>query len=649
MAIIKISQLPPATEPISGSSVLPIVDGNNVTVKATVQEIRQVVSVKDYGAVGDGVADDYPAFAAAHDALPATGGTIIVPDSTSYFLGSTVVCTKPVQWVVGVCEIKTPLTGAFAFDLQANGCTFEGAGRGATVFKLSQPTDPVVPATATCTLSGGVVNTVTITSPGSNYHATPIVLVSASPTGNDAAFVATVDNGILTNLEIVAGGSGYVTPPTITIVAGGGGAIKSNEIQNSVLANFSVDLNSANRSNSTGLFLYGGWYPDWSNIEVQKGADATSLGIVIDSHTLGVPGPTGSFGGSYIGRFSSITTPNILLVGHDTSRVTTMHFDTLDASTVSLHNCTAIVMSNPIIQTYAPFGSVFFDCANVSGLTILGGDLENNGTLFKVRGGLADLKVYGSVAYSWTGALYSGPIGTGWEIQLSKATYADGVLMTGTAGDAEQVYQNIGYTQKQRLGIQYQGDTLVMSSNLKVTSATTGNLDNTSVDGFAVFLNSAGQLIMRQATAGTNPRTLNDVAMFNSTGASIGKLNPSERLSVRSADNNGATTIARFESNNGNQGVLVKFGGIYGSSGADLDIGANSATVVATADANKNFRVGTAAVATTATNGFLYFPTCAGVPTGTPSSFTGLAPVVIDSTNNKLYFYSNGAWRDAGP
>jgi len=66
-------------------------------------------------------------------------------------------------------------------------------------------------------------------------------------------------------------------------------------------------------------------------------------------------------------------------------------------------------------------------------------------------------------------------------------------------------------------------------------------------------------------------------------------------------------------------------------------------------DSNGNVRVGTAALATTATNGFLYVPTCAGTPTGVPTAITGLAPIVVDTTNNKLYFYSSGSWRDAGP
>lgn len=63
-------------------------------------------------------------------------------------------------------------------------------------------------------------------------------------------------------------------------------------------------------------------------------------------------------------------------------------------------------------------------------------------------------------------------------------------------------------------------------------------------------------------------------------------------------------------------------------------------------DANHNVVLGKeTALATNATNGFAFIPTCAGVPTGVPAaSFTGKAPVLIDSTNNKMYIYTNSAW-----
>lgn len=62
-----------------------------------------------------------------------------------------------------------------------------------------------------------------------------------------------------------------------------------------------------------------------------------------------------------------------------------------------------------------------------------------------------------------------------------------------------------------------------------------------------------------------------------------------------------------------------------------------------------NVVCGNAALATNATNGFFYVAACAGTPTGAPTAVTGRVPIVVDSTNNKLYFYTNGAWRDAGP
>lgn len=51
---------------------------------------------------------------------------------------------------------------------------------------------------------------------------------------------------------------------------------------------------------------------------------------------------------------------------------------------------------------------------------------------------------------------------------------------------------------------------------------------------------------------------------------------------------------------------------------------------------------GLAALATTATDGFIYVPTCAGTPTGVPTAQTGKCAMIFDTTGNKLWVYDGG-------
>lgn len=95
MADVKISQLPAATSPVASTDVLPVVQGGD-TKKASIAQLgflqagtggqtrtiqdklRDVVSVKDFGAVGDNVTDDTAAIQAAID----SGKLAIVPPGT---------------------------------------------------------------------------------------------------------------------------------------------------------------------------------------------------------------------------------------------------------------------------------------------------------------------------------------------------------------------------------------------------------------------------------------------------------------------------------------------------------------------------------------------------------------------------------------
>lgn len=93
--------------------------------------------------------------------------------------------------------------------------------------------------------------------------------------------------------------------------------------------------------------------------------------------------------------------------------------------------------------------------------------------------------------------------------------------------------------------------------------------------------------------------------------------------------------------------VNISAGAGASAAGGDVSLapgsGSTKGTVVV--PTGYSFKMGTAAVTTTATDGFAYLSTCAGIPSGTPTAQTGTAPVVIDSTNNDIYMYTNSAWR----
>lgn len=56
--------------------------------------------------------------------------------------------------------------------------------------------------------------------------------------------------------------------------------------------------------------------------------------------------------------------------------------------------------------------------------------------------------------------------------------------------------------------------------------------------------------------------------------------------------------------------------------------------------------IGTTALATNATSGFLWLPSCAGAPTGSPTApYTNAAACVIDTTNRRLYVRVGTTWR----
>lgn len=172
--------------------------------------------------------------------------------------------------------------------------------------------------------------------------------------------------------------------------------------------------------------------------------------------------------------------------------------------------------------------------------------------------------------------------------------------------------------------------------------ATSGAGGDVEITGGTSTNGAAGNVVILGGSGDTANGTVT-IEGGESTTADGGNVILKGGLSVTATFNGGEAQVA---GGGGDAGGAAIIRGGDGTAGAGGDVTVIGGTGTTTAG---NAKVGTPSLATTATAGFIYVPTCAGTPTGTPVAVTGMAPIVVDSTNNKLYFYSGGAWRDAGP
>jgi hypothetical protein len=77
-------------------------------------KLRQYVSVKDFGAVGDGVVDDTAAIQAALNAVSGSGGVVVIPPSTSFYKVTSTLYPKSYTTITGYgAELRNTTASVF--------------------------------------------------------------------------------------------------------------------------------------------------------------------------------------------------------------------------------------------------------------------------------------------------------------------------------------------------------------------------------------------------------------------------------------------------------------------------------------------------------------------------------------------------------
>jgi len=139
--------------------------------------------------------------------------------------------------------------------------------------------------------------------------------------------------------------------------------------------------------------------------------------------------------------------------------------------------------------------------------------------------------------------------------------------------------------------------------------------------------------------------SLNGTAVANGAGSSVFNVN-------------GTTGGATIHLTNNTTGTTNSDGMIMNMSGVDMffinrESGKiewrTSDTARASITSLGSFLAGTAAISTTATDGFLYIPSCAGAPSGTPTDHSNMSTIIHDTSNNRIYLYNHvsNAWQYA--
>lgn len=412
----------------------------------------------------------------------------------------------------------------------------------------------------------------------------------------------------------------------------------------------SVAINTSLLPNVTATIDLGSSSKYWSNIYVGKiylNATAT-----LDGSTGGRVALTGNFQASGHSSFGSLQTPgtnDIVSVG-ETQAV---------SGGVDVHG---IVVNNNYNSSYATGGlyGLFFQpylnhttgTSNFIAGAYGGSRLTGNGSVSSAygvytavdntSGGTITTAIASFALINNTGA---GTISNAYGLYIQTPVNSGGGAITTSHGlyIADQNVGTTKYAIYTNAGTVRFGDsvniatTKTLTTDIIATNATNVNLQ--------ILPNGSGKI----GLGATAPLAMVDIKSGNDATAGL------------SANGNYHLRLTSDVTTNG-QGTGISFqrttADAVGASIVHVRQGANSygdlffatrpnggnVTERLRIDSAGNVVIGTGALSTSATDGFLYIPTSAGAPTGVPTTKTGMVALEYNTTNNNLYVY-NGAWK----
>ena len=630
MSTIKISQLPAATLPLSGTEITPIVQ-SGVTKKASVAALTAFVNVKSYGAVGDGTTDDTAAIQAAVNASdgvffpsgtykvtsPVTlkanntvfgeGASSVIfyaavspPNSQGAFFAKSGSSTTYIDNIT-ICDLKflgqvaTLGFSEFVHLISLNGvrncvverCVIEGF-RGDGIYIGSGDTGAEERHNINVTVRDCYINGVN----NDNRNGVSIVDGSGINIDNNY-FVNTTRSNMPGAIDVEPDSNVYHIIRDISIrnnriVSCGGNvgniSIFMPSIAYTTMPNgFNIENNYIQSGNAYGIYFS---YGNFTGGPITEATSEFSLRIA--NNTINYGATTGR--GFGLGNANDTIVENNTFIGGTTSLMGGASLNLLD---VTLQNNTFVDVTNGV----DPFAVSVYTGTRIK--------FENN--TFKDCGA----------------AVLGGCI----EFAAGTTSYVDviGNTFVSPAGVTTQALRNSGHT---------------------FTATTNRLIGNSFLAGTNEFSSS---IVLNNYPVGV----WNNLPRFG-----VNAVSSAYALTV----DGGNITGAFIETDDGQTQILASNGTVTQASGYTLGGFAFDGTTnnypwaVITnnsprmsVDVHGNIIATNGAIATSAGDGFLYVSTCPGTPTGTPRSYTGAAPIVIDSTNHKLYFYSGGSWRDAGP